>query len=57
MGLDKSWMQIIDRTQLLHEKEVIDFIEVVVTDLEEGNVLAKNATIIFFHLKESYMST
>jgi len=39
MGLDKSWMQIIDRTQPLYEKGVIDFIEFAFTDLEEGKLI------------------
>jgi len=39
MGLDKSWMKIIDRTQLVYEKGVIDFIEVAFIDLEEGKLI------------------
>jgi len=61
MGLDKSWMQIIDRTQLLYEKGVLDFIEFAFTDLEEGklqrcpckkghNNLFQSKRIIYEHL-------
>ena len=39
MGLDKSWMQIIDSTQPLYEKGVIDFIEFAFADLEEGKLI------------------
>ena len=39
MRLDKSWMKIIDRTQLVYEKGVIDFIEVAFIDLEEGKLI------------------
>jgi len=62
MVLDKSWMQIIDITQHLYEKEVIDFIEFSFIDLEEGkligcpckkcnnNLFQKSKIIIYEHL-------
>jgi len=39
MGLDKSWMQITDRTQPSYEKGVIDFIEFAFTNLKEGKLI------------------
>jgi len=39
MGLDKSWMQIIDITKPLYKKGVIDFIEFAFTDLEAGKLI------------------
>jgi len=39
MRLDKSWMQIIDRTKSLYEKQVIDFIGFAFTNLEEGKLI------------------
>jgi len=39
MRLDKSWMKIIDRTQPLYEKGVIDFIEFAFTNLGEGKLI------------------
>ena len=35
MELNKSWMQITDRTKPLYEKGVLDFIEFAFTDLRE----------------------
>ena len=39
MELNKSWMQITDRTKPLYEKGVLDFIEFAFTDLGEGELI------------------
>jgi len=36
MELNKSWMQIIDRTEPLYEKGVLNLVEFTFTDLGEG---------------------
>jgi len=61
MELDKKWMQIIDRTDPLDEKGVIDFIEFAFNGFEEGkllhcpnmkysNILFRSKKIIYEHL-------
>jgi len=58
MNLDKKWMQIIDRTNPLYEKGVLDFIEFAFNGFEEGKLLCctsrKCSNILFRSQKTIY---